>query len=75
MLVSSKKQKSVDFLFEILAKKYLESKLNDGYYSIDEDFVEYDEFVGSKNYSDYKEKDPFDNKERKYLHLYKYLSF
>ena len=74
MLVSSKSQNSVDFLFETLTKKYLESKNNDGYYSINENLEEYDEYSGFKNYSDYKNYS-IDNKKRKYLHLYKYLSY
>ena len=74
MLVSSKSQNSVDFLFETLTKKYLESKMNDGYYSIDENLEEYDEYSGSKNYSDYKNSSIAD-KRCKYLRLYKYLSY
>ena len=76
MLVSSKSQNNVDFLFETLTKKYLECKMNNRYYSIDENFVEYDyEYFRSKNQSnDSEENYSFDNKERKLLRLYKYLS-
>ena len=74
ILVSSKSQNSVDFLFETLALKYLESKKNDGYYSINENLEEYDEYSGCKNYSDY-ENYSSENKKRKLLHLYKYLSY
>ena len=66
MLTTSTQQYSVDLFFETIVKKYLESKQNDGYYSIDDIY---------SGFEDYSKNLPSNKKNKKFLCLKKYISY